>query len=493
MSRVYRALEDAVGPEHVSDQDFVLYSYSRGMDGALPEKRPDFVVNPGTTEEVAEVVRIANRYKIPIVPRGGGCCLMGGSKPIEIGGIVMDLTRMHKILGIDENTLTVTVEAGITWAELNTKLNEMGYYTGNLGPGSGMSAVVGGGLSHHSVGGGGGAKYGTCTEQCVALEVVLPNGDTVSTGSNASVYTKEPFCRFGFGPDLTALFLGDNGIMGIKTKATLNIYPKPEYHEGKTFTVEEPSPENATKMWLGWRKRGDLGIYDSQFLPQIMVEGMTGKLTGITVVKPWEEIEKAIFWYTMEADTPEQLEANVKIVDKIVKENGGEALGPEIKDGNIAKWHYEEQGHWQNWHALWGGLGPGSIPCSTEHHVPIHRFPYIYHKLDEWGHVHGEELTEAVAIPGVSTAILCGRTTVEVDSGIVVWDKPELREVNRKLWISQIQFLIKEGAMPYMVGEVASRALIDTGAFTGTYYEFLKSVKDALDPNNILSPGKFYL
>jgi len=195
----------------------------------------------------------------------------------------------------------------------------------------------------------------------------------------------------------------------------------------------------------------------------------------------------------MEADTPEQLGANVKIVDKIVKENGGEALGPEIKDGNIAKWHYEEQGHWQNWHALWGGLGPGSIPCSTEHHVPIHRFPHIYHKLDEWGHIHGEELSKAVAIPGVSTAILCGRTTVEVDSGLVVWDKPELRELNRKLWVSQIQFLIREGAMPYMVGEVASRALIDTGAFTGTYFEFLKSVKNALDPNGILSPGKFYL
>ncbi|MFB0562261.1 MAG: FAD-binding oxidoreductase [Candidatus Lokiarchaeia archaeon] len=492
MSRVLRALEDAVGSEYVSDEDFVLYSYSRVVDGAL-ERRPEFVVKPRTTEEVAKVVRVANRYKIPIVPRGGGCDLVGGSKPIEVGGIVLDTLRMNKILDINENTLTVTVEIGITWAGLNSKLNEMGYYTGNLGPGSGMSAAIGGGLSNNSMGGGGAARYGTCTEQCLALEVVLPNGNIINTGSNAGVYTKEPFCRFGFGPDLTGLFLGDTGIMGIKTKATLKIYPKPEYHECKTFTLEEPSPENTTKIWLDWRKGGELGIYDSFYLPQLMVLGMIGGLAEITIFKPWKGINKAIFWYTMEAETPEELEANVKKVDETVKKYGGEELGPEIKDGNYAKWHYEEQGHWLNWHGLWGGLGPGSVPCSVDFHVPIHQFPYIFKKVDEWGAVHGEELAKAGAMTGVSNAFLGSHTTVIVDAGLLVWDKPELRELNKRLWVSQVQFMLKEGVMPINLGEIMSRALIDTGALIGSYYEFLKSVKDALDPNGILSPGKFHL
>ncbi|MFB0561972.1 MAG: FAD-binding oxidoreductase [Candidatus Lokiarchaeia archaeon] len=493
MSKVLKALEDALGTDYVSDEDFMTYAYARGIDSALPACPPEYVVKPGTTEEVAEIMRIANKFKITIVPRGGGCGLMGGSKPIEKGGILMDTARMHKILDIDLDTLTVTVQTGITWAELNNRLNELGYYTGNLGPGSGMSAVVGGGLSHHSVGGGGGAKYGTCSEHCVALEVVLPNGEIINTGSNASIYTKEPFCRFGFGPDLTGLFLGDNGLMGIKTKATLEIFPRPKYHAAKTFTIEEPSAENAAKIWLAWRKKGDLGIYDSQWWPLIMVLGLQ-LLLDVPPIKPWVGIQKAVFWYTMEAETEEEMGSKLKIIDQICKEHGCEEMGPEISDGNIAKWHYEEQGHWMNWHSLWGGMGPGSIPLTTEHHVPIHRVPYISQKLDEWEAEHRAELDANGGMQtGISTAILCGHTAVEVDSGLLGWDKPEYREKNLELWKSQIETIIREGGMPYMVGEMYSKGVIDTEAFSGTYYEFLKNVKQALDPNRILSPGKFYL
>ncbi len=493
MSGVLKALQDAVGTDYVSDKDFMTYAYARGIDSALPPNPPDYVVKPGTTEEVAEIVRLANKYKTAVIPRGGGCCLMGGSKPIEKGGILLDTARMHKIINIDENTLTVTFETGITWAELNAKLNELGYYTGNLGPGSGISAVVGGGLSHHSVGGGGGAKYGSCTEHVVALEVVLPNGDIVNTGSNASIYTKEPFCRFGFGPDLTGLFLGDNGLLGIKTKATLEIFPRPKYHAAKTFTIEEPSAENSAKIWLAWRKRGDLGIYDSQWWTQLMVIG-TQILTDVPMIKPWIGLDKAVFFYTIEAETEEQLEANVKIVDQICKEHGCTEMGPELKDGNWAKWHYEEQGHWLNFHGIWGGMGPGSIPLTTEHHVPIHRFPYMAHKLDEWEAAHKAELDANGGMQsGISTALLCGHTTVEVDSGLLAWDKPGYREKNMELWKSQIEMVIREGGMPYMLGEIFSKGLIDTEAFEGTYYQFLKNVKQILDPNRVLSPGKFYL
>ncbi|MHA1607219.1 MAG: FAD-binding oxidoreductase [Candidatus Freyarchaeota archaeon] len=493
MDRVLRALEDAVGSEYVSDEEFILYTYSRGIDGALPERMPEYVVRPGSTEEVSRVVRIANRYKIPIVPRGGGCCLTGGSKPIEEGGIVMDLTRMNRILNIDFDAMTVTVECGITWAKLNTILFEKGYYTGTLGPGSGMSAVVGGGLSHHSVGGGGGAKYGTCSEHCVALEVVLPQGDIIQTGSNASIYVKEPFCRFGFGPDLLSIFLGDNGIFGIKTKATLEIFPRPEYHECKTFVLENPGEVNAAKIWLEWRKKGDLGIYDSQYLPPLTVIAYAGLLTEFPFIPAWKGIDKGIFWYTLEAYTEKELEEKVKIADEIVKKHGGEELGEKVEDGNIARWHYEMHGFWQNWHGLWNGIGPGSIPCTTEHHVPIHRVPDIFKAFEKWEEENRPLLEKAGAFSGVSTAILCGHTTVEVDSGLLVWDKPELRELNRKLWISQLQMVIKAGGMPYMTGEVYSQALVDTGAFSGPYFEFLRTLKNALDPNRILSPGKYRL
>lgn len=493
MGEVLRALEDAVGSDYVSVEDFVLYTYSRGIDGALEEVMPEYVVRPGSTDDVSRVVKVANKYKVPIVPRGGGCCLMGGSKPIEKGGIVMDMTRMNRLLDINFEAMTVSVECGITWAKLNTLLFEKGYYTGTLGPGSGMSATVGGGLSHHSVGGGGATKYGTCSEHCVALEVVLPQGDVVQTGSNASVYIKEPFCRLGLGPDLLSIFLGDNGIFGIKTKATLEIFPRPEYHECKTFVVENPGDLNVAKIWLEWRKMGDLGIYDSQYLPPLTVVAYSGLLTEFPFIPAWKGIDKGILWYTMEAYTEDELEKKVKLADEAVKRHGGEELGEKIEDGNIARWHYEKHGFWQNWHALWNIAGPGCVPCSTEHHVPIHRMPGMFRAFEKWEEENRSLLEKAGAFSGVSTAILCGHTTVEIDSGLVVWDRPELRNLNKQLWISQMHMVIKNGGMPYMTGELYSQALVDAAAFPEPYFELLRTLKRTLDPNRILSPGKYRL
>lgn len=497
MSRIYKAIEDAVGSKYVSEEDFVRQAYGRSNDGALPERWPDVVVRPRSADEVSQILRIANRNKTPVVPRGGGCDISGGSKPIEGGGIVIDLTRMNKIINIDEQALTVTAQAGITWAELNGVLFEKGYYTGNLGPGSGMSATIGGGLCHHTVGGGGGAKYGTCTQHVVALQVVLPQGDIIQTGSNASVYVKEPFCRYGLGPDLCSMFLGDQGILGVKTEATLEIFPKPPYHTAKTFTLKEPSDVKAAKIWLAWRKRGELGIYDSNYLPLLTIQGFTGSIVpkvDFPVFKAWKGLNKAIFFYTMEGETQEELDSKQKIVDKIVVENGGEPLGDTIEKGNWAKWHYEQNGHWQNFHGLWGCMGPGSIPCSSEHHVPIHRFPEMIKKLGEWETKNLDKLTKAgPALSGVSHVLLCGHTAVEIDSGLVVWQDDDKRAQNYDLWIDQLKMIDKEGGLPYVMGESISRAFVAAGAYPGPYYDFLRSIKNTLDPNRILSPGKFYL
>nr|MDO8134733.1 FAD-binding oxidoreductase [Candidatus Njordarchaeum guaymaensis] len=98
MSRIYKAIEDAVGSKYVSEEDFVRQAYGRSNDGALPERWPDVVVRPRSADEVSQILRIANRNKTPVVPRGGGCDISGGSKPIEGGGIVIDLTRMNKII-----------------------------------------------------------------------------------------------------------------------------------------------------------------------------------------------------------------------------------------------------------------------------------------------------------------------------------------------------------------------------------------------------------
>ena len=224
-----------------------------------------------------------------------------------------------------------------------------------MGPGSGLTSSVGGGLSHHSVGGGGCAKYGACTNQVVSLEVVIPTGEIIETGSQANRYSKLPFNRFGNGPDLTSLFCGDNGIYGVKTKVSLQVFPKPEFATYKTFLMQRKSMEISAQMMSEIRQNG-IDVYDTMYFMDLIVS--IGIQYGMFPM--WEHLKRkrGVIFYTVEANSETELKAKVTQLDKIMLSKKAEEFGPEISDGNIAKWHYEEQGHWLIAHNLWG-LVPG--------------------------------------------------------------------------------------------------------------------------------------
>ncbi len=198
-------------------------------------------------------------------------------------------------------------------------------------------------------------------------------------------------------------------------------------------------------------------------------------------------------FYTMEAENQEALEANQKIVDEIfLSKKGIEAFGPEIEDGNIAKWHYEMNGHWQTYHGFWGVIGEGSIPQTGEHHITVHQYANLMKTFEKWEAENSELMNKVRAMSGVGSSLLCDHTTVEVDSGLTVYNKPEYHEINEKLWNSYLEMIIRSGGMPYMAGQRFSRALIDTAAFSDDFYDFMKSIKRTLDPNHIISKGKYY-
>ncbi|MHA1916471.1 MAG: FAD-binding oxidoreductase [Promethearchaeota archaeon] len=225
MSKVkeaYKEIEDVIGSDYISDADFMKAAYSRNVDPAFPDRWADIIVRPETTEEVSEIVKVANKYKMRMVPRGGGADLVGGSVTEE--GILIDMTRMNKIEEFNKDDYYIVVGVGITWGDLLSQLIPQGYTTGITGPGSGFAATIGGGLSN-STAGGGSTKYGLVPDICLGVEVVLPNpeGTIIRTGSAANRYAK-PFCRYGVSPDFTGLFMGDVGTMGIKTKAFLRIF-----------------------------------------------------------------------------------------------------------------------------------------------------------------------------------------------------------------------------------------------------------------------------
>ncbi|MFX1408369.1 MAG: FAD-dependent oxidoreductase, partial [Promethearchaeota archaeon] len=146
----YKEIESVIGSEFITDKDFMKAAYSRNVDPAFPDRWADMIVRPESTQEISEIVKIANKYKIHMVPRGGGADLVGGS--VSKGGILLDLTRMNKIIEINEHDFYCEVECGITWGNLVSQLQSKGLTTGVLGPGSGFSATIGGGLSNSTAG-----------------------------------------------------------------------------------------------------------------------------------------------------------------------------------------------------------------------------------------------------------------------------------------------------------------------------------------------------
>ncbi|GAB4329413.1 MAG: hypothetical protein Kow0069_36870 [Promethearchaeota archaeon] len=495
MKEFLQKLERIVTPARASTSAHVRFAYSSNVDPVL-EAVPDYVAVPRTTEEVAEILRAANEEDVPVYPRGGGCCEFGGSKPVGDGGLVLDLKRLDQLHDLDEEGLVVTVGAGMSWGQLDAYLEPHGLYTGCMGPGSGQTASIGGGISHHSVGGGGCAKYGACTKQLVSLEVVLPTGDVINTGSQASRFSERPFGRFGNGPDLAGLFTGGNGIFGVITKVSLQVFPRPEFAEYKTFALRGNTARVAAKVMTDVRRRG-VDVYDLMYLPDILVLALRER----DVVVPWKGVRNAnrgMIFYTVEGYTEAELAEKVRRLDEVMGKHKAKPLGPEVADGNVAKWHYVERGGWQLYHPLWG-VTPTSHPLTAECFAPIAAFPKLLEELDSWEGEHSEDMDRIFSVAGSrplvgsGPVLLLGENNVEVTCGFTTYPHAELRDVNLRLWRSVVRLVTRFGAQWYMMGDFCSRQFVEAGAYSPEYFALLCNLKRALDPRNILSRGKFHL
>ncbi len=202
-------LRQIVGKTNVLDSavDLQLYQY----DAYLEERRPDAVIFVHSTAEVAEVVRACNRYDVPFVPRGGGTNLSGGTIPFK-GGVVLEMIRMNRILEVDRPNLRARVQPGLFNLELGGALAPLGYqYLPD--PASQKAATLGGNVAENS-GGPHCFKYGVTTNHVLGLTVVLPDGEVVKIGGKAP---DTP------GYDLTGVFVGSEGTLGICTEVVVRI------------------------------------------------------------------------------------------------------------------------------------------------------------------------------------------------------------------------------------------------------------------------------
>lgn len=236
-----RALEDIVGPENVSTDPVELLCYAR--DASENFGLPDVVVWPRTTEEVSAILRLANERKVPVTPRGAGTCLSGGPVPAR-GGILMVLTRMNRILEVDVEDMLVLVEPGVVWADLNRALEPYGLFL-PPDPASGSVCTIGGCIAENA-GGVRAVKYGTFRDWVQALEVVLPTGEVLWTGSRARKWVS--------GYDLVRLFVGSEGTLGVITKALLRVFPRPRH--AAVMSAFAPELEDAGRAVFYVMSRG---------------------------------------------------------------------------------------------------------------------------------------------------------------------------------------------------------------------------------------------
>ncbi len=227
---VVTELKNIVGPDNLytSPEELVVYSY----DATQRESLPWAVARPAAAQEVSKILILANRERFPVVPRGAGTGMSGGSVPVQ-GGLVLSFERMNRILEIDEENLIAVVEPGVVTGDLQREVEKRGlFYPPD--PASHQFCTMGGNVAE-CAGGLRAVKYGVTKDYVLGLEVVLPTGEIIRTGARTA--------KSVAGYDLTKLMVGSEGTLGIATKIIVRLLPLPE--SVRTLSAFFDTVENA--------------------------------------------------------------------------------------------------------------------------------------------------------------------------------------------------------------------------------------------------------
>ncbi len=208
-------LAEIVGDSHLSTASSELDLHARDQSFHIP-RRPQVVVWPGSTQEVSQILRYANKHRVPVTPWGAGTSLEGNPIPL-FGGVSLDMRRLNRILSVQADDFQVVVEAGTLYKDMNQSLARQGLF---FAPDPGANASIGGMVANNAAGTRT-LRYGTTKDNVRRLEVVLASGEVLHTGTQAS--------KTASGYDLVHLFVGSEGTLGVVTQATLRLAPLPEH------------------------------------------------------------------------------------------------------------------------------------------------------------------------------------------------------------------------------------------------------------------------
>ena len=416
---------------------------------------PEAVVFCESTEDVAEVVRLADRYAVPVIPFGVGSSLEGHLLAVQ-GGVSIDLGRMNKILSLHPEDLTVTVQAGVTRNQLNTEIRHTGLFF-PIDPGADASI---GGMSATRASGTNAVRYGTMRENVLGLTVVTPQGEVIHTGTRAR--------KSSAGYDLTRLMVGSEGTLGVMTEITVKLYPLPEAMSAATCTF--PSIDAAVRTTIQLIQLG-VPIARCELLDRHAVRAVNRHDKLTLTEAPMLLME----FHGSTASVQEQ----AATVQEIAHEHGGEhfqwATTPE-----------ERTKLWTARHrAYFAGLQlkPGCRTVTTDTCVPISRLAESVTLASEAAEAAGlmHYIVGHVGDGNFHLAYL-------VDPNIPA-ERETAERLNREL---VLRALAMDGTcsgehgiglhkMDFLVTEAGAGAI-----------DLMRTIKRAIDPKNIMNPGKIF-
>jgi glycolate oxidase len=445
-------LREIVGPEYVlhSEMDLTLYGY----DASLEKGRPDVVVLPNSTEEVSKVVRFAHEEKIPIIGRGSGTNLSGGTIPVR-GGIVIHFSRMNRVLEVDLPNRTVTVEPGIITLDLQNMIAKKGFvYAPD--PASQKVSTIGGNFGENS-GGPHCLKYGVTTNHVLGAEFVMYDGTVIWTGGKS---------QDGPGYDLTGLLVGSEGTLGIATKVILKLIPAPE----KVKTM--------------------LAIYDaikdaSNTVSAIISEGIvpaTLEMMDQLVLKAVEDSVHA--GYPLDA-------AAVLIIELDGMEDGMDRQAEKImeicrrhnvREVRLAKNENERAELWAGRKGAFGAvarLRPSYLVCDGT--VPRTRLPEVLDKVLEVGKKYD--------LP-IGNVFHAGDGNLHP---LILFDERDKEMLQRvhKAASEILKICVDAGGTISGEHGIGTEKIKEMSfIFSESDFDFMRSIKKAFDPHDMWNPGK---
>ena len=453
--RIINELKKLLGPENVTTdlQDLICYGY----DATQMEFLPDAVIHPANPEEVSLVLKLANTEKIPIFPRGAGSGFTGGALP-KGGGIVLVTTRMNRILRIDTENLIAEVEPGVVTEQFQLEVEKLGlFYPPD--PASLKFSTLGGNVAENA-GGPRCVKYGVTRDFVMGLEVVLPTGEIIRTGGETY--------KAVVGYDMSRLLCGSEGTLGVITKIIFKLLPWPEAKttmltifdsiDGAAKAVSTIIGARIIPTTLEFMDYATIQCVDRRFNMGIPPEGRAVLI--IEVDGDRELIEK-------QATRIQELIAPLGLVQcKVAKDNAeSEALwkirrlvSPSLRDVNPTKYNEDIV-------------------------VPRSKVPDVIRKI--------EEIKNKYDIPIVNFGHAGDgniHVNVMIDKEIPGMDE-KAHEAIREIFQAALDL---NGTMSGEHGVGLAKQPYIPMELSPVQIATMKAIKHALDPNNILNPGKIF-